>query len=57
MSNIEIVSQDRWRNDDPEGRVPAGTVWFDVEDVDMQQHDGITIEQMFEGAEEAVYWK
>lgn len=58
MSDIQIVSVDRWRNEDPDGRVPAGTVWHDVDtDVEMEPHAGITIEEMHEGAEPAKYWK
>lgn len=58
MSDIEIVSQDRWRNSDPDGRVPAGTVWHDVDsDVEHTSHAGITIEEMFDGAEPAKFWK
>lgn len=58
MSDIEIVSQDRWRNSDPDGRVAAGTIWLDVDsDIEQESHAGITIEQMLEGAEPAKYWK
>lgn len=58
MADIEIVSQDRWRNDDPDGKVVAGTVWHDVgSDVQMEEFAGITIEQMRADAEPAKYWK
>jgi len=58
MSDIEIVSQDRWRNADPDGRVPAGTIWYDVDsDIEQTAHAGITIEQMRPGSEPAKYWK
>ena len=58
MSDIEIVSVDRWRNDDPDGRVPAGTIWLDVDsDIDLESHAGITIEEMLEGVEPAKFWK
>jgi hypothetical protein len=58
MSDIQIVSVDRWRNDDPDGRVPAGTIWLDVDsDIEQEPHAGITIEQMVDGSEPAKYWK
>lgn len=58
MSDIEIVSQDRWRNSDPDGRTAAGTVWHDVDsDIDPEPHAGITIEEMIPGSEPAKYWK
>ena len=54
MSDIEIMSQDRWRNDDPEtGRVLAGTVYFDV-DVDAQPAGQQTQEEML--GEPSVDW-